>query len=183
MLKNKKILFISAALSIIVLGFGLSTGVTHAVIVGPTNPTPATPAKTTPTGNSSTGDYCDDASTPDPTTGKCADGSSPIADNPIATTTDCAVNNTCDGSNCTGSNCDLVSQYLIPFIDFLSAGVGLIVTIMIVIGGIQYTTSQDNPQAVSAAKHRITNAIIALVMFGLMYSLLQWLVPGGIFNG
>ena len=180
MLKNKKISFITAALLIIVIGFIWSVGITHAVAV----PAPGGggPAPTT-TNTTSTGDYCDDGSTPSSTTGLCADGSNPIANAPISTSTDCAVNNTCNGNKCTGSNCDLISEYLVPFIDFLAAGVGLIVTIMIVIGGIQYTTSQDNPQAVSAAKNRIMNAIIALIMFGLMWSLLQWLVPGGIFNG
>jgi hypothetical protein len=180
MLKNKKISFITAALLTIVIGFGWSIGITHAVVVPVTGAGGTTP---TTTNSTSTGDYCDDGSTPSSTTGLCADGSSPIADAPISTSTDCAVNNSCNGSSCTNTNCDLVKQYLIPFIDFLAGGVGLIVTIMIVIGGIQYTTSQDNPQAVSAAKNRIVNAIIALIMFGLMWSLLQWLVPGGIFNG
>jgi hypothetical protein len=76
----------------------------------------------------------------------------------------------------------LVSKYINPFINFLAAGVGIIVTIMIIIGAIQYSTSQDNPQAVSAAKKRIFNAVLALIIFGLMYALLQWLVPGGAFN-
>jgi hypothetical protein len=66
-------------------------------------------------------------------------------------------------------------------INLLSASVGIIVVIMVIIGGIQYMTASGNPQAVAVAKKRITNAIIALVSLIFMYSVLQWLIPGGIF--
>lgn len=107
----------------------------------------------------------------------------------IGNSNSCALPVRGSGSNnltiCSGNaSCtSVVNNYLNPVIDFLAAGVGIIVTSMIVIAGIQYITSQDNPQAVSAARNRIFNAVIALVIFGLMYALLQWLVPGGIFHG
>jgi hypothetical protein len=66
-------------------------------------------------------------------------------------------------------------------INFLSIGVGIVVVIMIIVGGIRYTTA-DNPQAVSAAKQHIANALIALVAFLLTFAFLQWLIPGGIFG-
>src|SRR5574337_904255 len=53
-------------------------------------------------------------------------------------------------------------------VTFLSAGVGIVVTAMIIVGGIQYMMAGDNPQAVSAAKGRITHALIALLAFALM---------------
>jgi hypothetical protein len=92
----------------------------------------------------------------------------------------------CDGStpgglqNCLSNKNPLVSRFN-QLINLLGIGVGVIVVIMIIVGGIQYTTAGSNPQAVSEAKKRILNAIIALVAFILLYSLLQWLVPGGIF--
>jgi hypothetical protein len=52
---------------------------------------------------------------------------------------------------------------------------------MLIFGGIQYTTSGSNPQAVSAAKKKILNVVIALVAYALLYSFFQWLVPGGPF--
>lgn len=64
-------------------------------------------------------------------------------------------------------------------ISFVSVGIGLIVVIMVVVGGIQYVAAGNNPQAVSAAKKRITNAILALVAFMLLFAFLQWLIPGG----
>lgn len=66
-------------------------------------------------------------------------------------------------------------------INFLAAGVGVIVTIMIIIGGIQYAAAGPNPQAVQAAKKKITNAIIALLAFFFLYAFMQYLIPGGIF--
>jgi hypothetical protein len=66
-------------------------------------------------------------------------------------------------------------------VNFLSIGVGVIVIAMIIIGGIQYSIAGDNPQAVTAAKQRITNALIALVAYLFVFAFLQWLIPGGIF--
>jgi hypothetical protein len=65
---------------------------------------------------------------------------------------------------------------------FLSAGVGIIVVAVIILGGIQYMLAGDNPQAVGAAKQRIINGFIALVTFLLMFAFLQWLIPGGVFK-
>lgn len=66
---------------------------------------------------------------------------------------------------------------------FLAAGVGLVATIMLVVGGIQYITSNGNPQAVTAAKKKIGDVVLGLVAFAFLYAFLQWLIPGGIFNG
>lgn len=61
-----------------------------------------------------------------------------------------------------------------------SAGVGLVVAIMIIVAGIQYTSAQGNPQLVQAAKQRLTNAIIGLAMYILAFALLNYLVPGNL---
>ncbi len=67
-------------------------------------------------------------------------------------------------------------------VNFLSAGVGIVVVGVIIFGGIQYMAAGDNPQAVTAAKKRIANAFIALLAFIFMFAFLQWLIPGGVFN-
>lgn len=79
-------------------------------------------------------------------------------------------------------DCGLVEKYGVPFLNFLGAIVGLVVTISIVVGGIQYSSSADDPKKLAAAKERIRNAVIALVAFLFLFALLQWLVPGGGFN-
>ncbi len=87
-------------------------------------------------------------------------------------------NNTpCDG----GDYCGFVDKYINPVLNFLAIGFGLIVTITVVVSGIQYITSGGNPQAIGAAKKRIFNAVLSLLLFIFMWALLQWLVPGGLF--
>lgn len=66
-------------------------------------------------------------------------------------------------------------------VNFLSIGVGVVVIAMIIIGGIQYSAAGDNPQALTAAKQRIINALIALAAFLFIFAFLQWLIPGGVF--
>ncbi len=78
-------------------------------------------------------------------------------------------------------NCKIV-DYLILAINILSAMVGIVVVAMVIVGGIQYTTAADDPQAVAKAKSKIIQALLALVVFIFSYSLLQWLVPGGVFK-
>ena len=77
--------------------------------------------------------------------------------------------------------CNIVRQYLNPVINALGIVVVLAVVISIVIGGIQYTTSADQPGAVQAARQRIINAVLALIAFTFLWSFLQWIIPGGIF--
>jgi hypothetical protein len=76
--------------------------------------------------------------------------------------------------------CDIVALYLNPVINGLAIVVVLGVVISIIIGGIQYSASADQPQAAAAAKGRIINAVIALIAFIFFYTFLQWIVPGGL---
>lgn len=73
-----------------------------------------------------------------------------------------------------------IVTYLRWIINFAAGGVGVVSVIMIAIGGVQYITANANPQAIQTAKKKIFNAIIALVLFILMYAILNFLVPGGL---
>jgi|SRR5579884_2862703 len=79
-------------------------------------------------------------------------------------------------------NCDFIKKYINPFIDILSICFGLVAVISIIIGGINYSTSEGDPQKSSRAKSRIVNAIVAVVAYLFLYSFLQFIVPGGLFN-
>ena len=68
-------------------------------------------------------------------------------------------------------------------VDVLSAGVGIAVTGVIILGGVQYSMAGDKAEAVTAAKKRIYNGLIALVAFLFLAAFLQWLIPGGAFSG
>lgn len=67
-------------------------------------------------------------------------------------------------------------------VNFLSAAVGVVVIAVIIIGGIQYSLAGDNASALTAARKRIVNGMIALFAFLFAWAFLQWLIPGGIFG-
>lgn len=92
----------------------------------------------------------------------------------------CQACKSADINNCLKGN-PIVSD-LQTIVDVLSAGVGIVVVAMIIVGGIQYSIAGDNPQKLTAAKMRITNALIALVAFMFLFAFVQWLIPGGIFG-
>lgn len=81
------------------------------------------------------------------------------------------------------SHCDVVKTYIDPLIATLAAGVGVVCAISIVVGGIQYASSAGDPQKAAAARSRITNTIIALIGFFLLFAFISWLLPGGLLNG
>ncbi len=70
--------------------------------------------------------------------------------------------------------------YLRYVLQLLSSAVAAVVLLMIIIAGVQYITSGANPSQVKAAKDRLTNALIALVLFLCMFAILNYLVPGGV---
>ena len=121
---------------------------------------------------------------------------SPVyADHP-ACQTDCTT--TTPGTTSTNADCntpspsattlnqcvkhDQIVTDLNVIVNILSALVGVVVTGVIVLGGVQYSIAGDSPDAVSKAKQRITNGLLALVIFILTYAFLQWIIPGGVFS-
>jgi hypothetical protein len=97
----------------------------------------------------------------------------------IASEVDKAFGGCQEGSANTG--CGVIEKYLNPLINLLAGAVGLVVIIMIIYGGIQYSMAGGDSGKVSAAKARISNALFALIAFLFLYAVLQWLVPGGLF--
>lgn len=62
---------------------------------------------------------------------------------------------------------DKVNRLLRKFINLLSALVGVVAVIMIIIGGFRYVTSGGNDTGVTGAKNTILYAIIGLVVVAL----------------
>ena len=75
-----------------------------------------------------------------------------------------------------------IGDLFFSIIRFLSYGVGIAVVIAIILSGIQYTTSEGNPEATQNAKNRIQMAIISLIIYVFIFSIAQFLIPGGLFN-
>lgn len=78
------------------------------------------------------------------------------------------------------NNCLLFDKYIIPAINFLSIGVGVVVTALVVVGGITYSTAGGDAKRVRTARLIITNALLSLVGYMFLWSFLQWVIPGGI---
>jgi hypothetical protein len=85
-------------------------------------------------------------------------------------------------SKCDNDDCDFIKKFINPAINTLSACFGVIAVISIIIGGINYSTSEGDPQKTSRAKNRIFNTIIAVIAYMFLYAFIQFLVPGGVFE-
>lgn len=114
-------------------------------------------------------------------TGLTSNPATPDTSNPLK---GCAKNDSCGdpATNCNKNNCDLIAEYINPFISLLAAAFGTIAVISIILGGIQYITSEGDPQKTASSKRRITNTIVALIAFLFLYAFLEFLIPGGVFN-
>ena len=67
-------------------------------------------------------------------------------------------------------------------VDILTIGAGILGVIGITVVGIQYLTAGGNEQQTAKAKRRMAEIIIGLIAYAVLYSVLQWLLPGGKFN-
>ena len=63
-------------------------------------------------------------------------------------------------------------------VNVLMYGLGAAAVIGTVIAGIQYLTARDSEQQVAAAKKRLLNVVIGLVAWAMLFTLLNWLIPG-----
>lgn len=77
---------------------------------------------------------------------------------------------------CVGSACGFL-EIVDNFLRWLSYLVVPLIIIMIIYGGISLSLAGDNPEATRKAKARITQAIVALICFGLLWGFLKWLIP------
>ncbi len=71
---------------------------------------------------------------------------------------------------------------LLIAVNILTAGVGVLALAGIVYGAILYTSAGGNAEQVKKAMGVFTNVVIGVVAFGAMFALLNFLVPGGVFN-
>ena len=111
---------------------------------------------------------------------KCAaDTTKVIAQEAVATTP--KVGAVYPSSQTYGIDQNPIVIWLKRFINLFASIIGVGAIVMIAWGGLQYASSRDNPQAVQAAKTKITNVVIGLAAFIFFYAFIQWLIPGGAF--
>jgi hypothetical protein len=75
-----------------------------------------------------------------------------------------------------------VTPLLISILNWLAVGVTIAVTAGVVYGAVMYTSSSGRSEQAKKAIGIIRNAIIALVLYFAMWAVLNFLVPGGLFN-
>lgn len=111
---------------------------------------------------------------------------------PEGDTTDPLAGNDCGGVEtaiikCSQSNSGDIEDngvwgLLMLVLKILTAGVGIVAVGGIVYGAILYTTAEDKADQVKKATDIITNVVIGLIAFALMWALLNFIVPGGVFK-
>ena len=69
---------------------------------------------------------------------------------------------------------------LVLVINILTAGVGIAAVGGIIWAAFLYVTAEENAGQVSKAKLLITNVVVGIVAYFLMYALLNFLIPGGL---
>lgn len=75
----------------------------------------------------------------------------------------CGVNSAASGDCNSTPNSDLNST-ITTIINILSAAVGIVAVIMIIIAGLRFVTSSGNPESAKAARNTITYAAIGLIV-------------------
>lgn len=71
---------------------------------------------------------------------------------------------------------------LIMIINILIAGVGVLALAGVIYGAILYTSAGGNTEQVKKAMGVFTNVVIGVIAFAGMWALLNFLIPGGVFN-
>lgn len=79
-----------------------------------------------------------------------------------------------------GGSGDGIKNLLTLVINILTAGIGIVGVAVFVYAGIMYSSAGDKADQVSKAKNIMTQAVIGLILFAVMYLGIQWLIPGGI---
>ena len=89
----------------------------------------------------------------------------------------------CGGADNSSDNVqdNAIWKILTWVVNIMVAGVGILAVAGIVYGSILYTTAGGSQEQVKKAMGIFTNTAIGVIAFALMYVLLQWLIPGGVF--
>jgi hypothetical protein len=93
----------------------------------------------------------------------------------------------CDGVvtnviKCSDSEKSGIWGILLLVINILTAGIGVAAVGGIIYGSILYASAGSDPAKVKKAKEVILNVIIGLIAYALMYSFLNYIIPGGVFS-
>ena len=83
--------------------------------------------------------------------------------------------------NCSGGDNQIMSV-LGQILNWLAIGVSVAVLVGIIYGAVMYASTGGNEAQTKKAIGIIRNAIIALILYFAMWAILQYLIPGGVFE-
>lgn len=104
---------------------------------------------------------------------------------------------TAQAAKCAGVNTSIISckdgdnkkvedsgvwSLLLLTLNIMTAGIGILAVGGIVYGSVLYTSAGDKAEQTKKAIGIITNVVIGIIAYGLMYLVLNFLIPGGIFS-
>lgn len=88
----------------------------------------------------------------------------------------------CTGGNGKTAKENPIWQILLIVLNILSVGVGIAAVGGVAYGAVLYSSAGDNASQTKKAIEVITNVVLGIVAYGLMYLGLNFLIPGGIFS-
>lgn len=71
-----------------------------------------------------------------------------------------------------------IKRLLSLVVTVLLYGIGAAAVIGVVVAGIMYLTARDNEAQMAKAKTRLIEVAIGLIAWAMLFTLLQWLIPG-----
>lgn len=126
-------------------------------------------------------DHADSKPTSNPGSGACPEGKTPTTGTSCCGGAKTSIIGCTQGGGSTTSD-NGVWALLILTLQILTAGVGIAAVGGIAYGAALYASSSDKPEQAKQGMTFIKNVVIGLVAYGLMYVVLNFLIPGGIFT-
>lgn len=77
---------------------------------------------------------------------------------------------------------DPIENILLSVLGVLTAGVGVVAVGGIAYGAFLYTTAQSSPEQTKRAIGIITNVVVGIILYAVMFIILNFLIPGQVFQ-
>lgn len=88
----------------------------------------------------------------------------------------------CPDAGTSTDNSNGILSLLVVVLQIMTAGVGIVAVGGFIYGGILYASAGDRSDQVKKSIEVIRNVIIGIVAYGVMFALLNFLIPGGVFR-
>lgn len=77
---------------------------------------------------------------------------------------------------------DAIFEVIRTIIKIMTAGVGILAVGAVAVGGVLYASSEGSPDKIQRARQIWLNTAIGILMFGFLFGLTNFIIPGGVFQ-